>query len=294
MQQPHSPTSPHPDASATGGSVDCVVAALPALPPVIRYRDEFDDTHYSIRHPERMMVFELKICGRTVKVDFTRYEEKHALLLKHVFLYLLGMDLAVSTATDYLISAAHLTREDITDIVRAGPWKIRSVWAALRARELPHSTYIAAKSLLRLLCCYRLQGWSNSYSAYITDVLPLPAQNRYAGVHSGDVFLSADEEAAIVRHLDETVTALTSGAQVPREAVCDTGMLLCAYQFAMRPIQIAMLSMRNVRIWSDSRDGSPTVHLTFHMAKQRSKAKRLPLTRRVKREWAPLFVVLED
>jgi hypothetical protein len=53
MQQPHSPTSPHPDASATGGSVDCVVAALPALPPVIRYRDEFDDTHYSIRHPER-------------------------------------------------------------------------------------------------------------------------------------------------------------------------------------------------------------------------------------------------
>ena len=33
--------------------------------------------------------------------------------------------------------------------------------------------------------------------------------------------------------------------------VCDTGMLLCAYQFAMRPIQIAMLSMRNVRIWSD-------------------------------------------
>jgi hypothetical protein len=55
-----------------------------------------------------------------------------------------------------------------------------------------------------------------------------------------------------------------------------------------------MLSMRNVRIWSDSRDGSPTVHLTFHMAKQRSKAKRLPLTRRVKREWAPLFVVLED
>ena len=294
MREPHSPGSPYPDPSATGESIDCVVAALPALPPVIRYRDEFDDTQYSIRHPESMMVFELKIYGRTVKVDFTRYEEKHALLLKHVFLYLLGMDLAVSTATDYLISAAHLSREDITGIVRAGPWKIRFVWAALRAREMPRPTYIAAKSLLRLLCCYRLQGWSDSYSAYITDALPLPTHNRYAGVHSGDVFLSADEEAAIVRHLDETVMALASGAPVPREEVCDTGMLLCAYQFAMRPIQIAMLSMRNVRIWSDARDGSPTVHLTFHMAKQRSKAKRLPLTRRVKREWAPLFVALED
>jgi len=67
-------------------------------------------------------------------------------------------------------------------------------------------------------------------------------------------------------------------------------MLLCAYQFAMRPIQIAMLTMRNVRIWEDAPDGPPTVHLTFHMAKQKNASKRKPLTRRVKREWAPLFV----
>ncbi len=96
-----------------------------------------------------------------------------------------------------------------------------------------------------------------------------------------------------MRHLDETAAALTSPASVPVfEELNDAGMLLCAYQFAMRPIQIAMLNMRNVRIWHEAADGLPTVHLTFHMAKQRSDSKRRPLTRRVKREWAPLFVAL--
>jgi integrase len=144
------------------------------------------------------------------------------------------------------------------------------------------------------LCEHRLFGWSADYSVYIRTALPLPARDAYAGVRSGDVFLGADEEAAIVRHLDEMTAALTSSAGTDplHEDVCDAGMLLCAYQFAMRPIQIARLTMRNVRFWQDAPDGPPTVHLTFHMAKQQSDAKKKPLTRRVKREWAPILVAL--
>ncbi|WP_245763552.1 site-specific integrase [Paraburkholderia diazotrophica] len=292
MEKPHN-ASLFPEPSSAGDVVERLLQALPALPPVIRYYDDFDDKQYSIRDPVDAIVFELAINGRTIRVDFTPYERRHALLLKHVFLYLLGQDLAVSTAANYLIAATHLSLRDIADIVGAGPLEIASVWAALRVREMPVSAYILAKSLLRLLCRYRQQGWSDSYSFHITDTLPLPARDAYAGVHSGNVFLSVDEEAAIVRHLDGTVAALASLASVSYEALCDTGMLLCAYQFAMRPIQIAMLSMRNVRIWHDVQDGLPTVHLTFHMAKQRSKAGQRPLTRRVKREWAPVFVALD-
>ncbi|WP_239482936.1 site-specific integrase [Paraburkholderia sp. C35] len=292
MEEPHS-SGLFPDPSSAGDIIERLLRALPALPPVVRYYDDFDDKQYSIRDPSNTMVFELAINGRTIRVDFTPYELRHALLLKHLFVYLLGQDLTVSTAANYLISATHLPQRDIADIVCAGPVQIASVWAALRVREMPVSAYILAKSLLRLLCRYRIQGWSDSYSFYVTNSLPLPARDAYAGVHSGDVFLSLDEEAAIVRHLDESVAALRSSASVPYEALCDTGMLLCAYQFAMRPIQIAMLSMRNVRIWHEAPNGLPTVHLTFHMAKQRSEAKRRPLTRRVKREWAPVFVALD-
>lgn len=292
MEEPHSPGL-FPEPSSAGDAIERLLKALPALPPVIRYYDDFDDKQYSIRDPAGAIVFELAINGRTIRIDFTLYERRHALLLKHIFLDLLGQDLSVSTAANYVIAATHLSLRDIADIACAGPLEIASVWAALRVREMPVAAYILAKSLLRLLCRYRLEGWSDSYSFYVTNTLPLPARNAYAGVHSGDVFLGVDEEAAIVRHLDETVAALTSPPVVPYEALCDTAMLLCAYQFAMRPIQIAMLSMRNVRIWHDAQDGLPTVHLTFHMAKQRGKAKRRPLTRRVKREWAPVFVALD-
>ncbi|RDJ97231.1 site-specific integrase [Paraburkholderia lacunae] len=273
--------------------IDQVVAALPMLPPVIRYYDDFDDVQHSIRDPAGQVVFELAITGRTIRVDFTWFVANHALLLKHVFLFLLGEDLSVSTAANYLIAAPHLALADIIEIVRAGPIGIATVWARLRVREMPLSAYILVKALLRLLCRHRLRGWADTYDTYIATTLPLPARDAYAGVRSGDVFLSADEEAAIVRYLDEMVVALESTTVPSYEVICDAGMLLCAYQFAMRPIQIAMLSMRNVRIWQDAPDGPSTVHLTFHMAKQKSNSKRKPLTRRVKREWALIFVALQ-
>jgi hypothetical protein len=72
--------------------------------------------------------------------------------------------------------------------------------------------------------------------------------------------------------------------------LCDVSMTLCAYQFAMRPIQIAMLTQRDVRIWRPDPDGDASVHLTFLMAKQRGTSKNRPMVRRVKHEWG---VVIE-
>jgi hypothetical protein len=206
--------------------IDQVVAGLPVLPSVIRYYDDFDDVQHSIRDPADRAVFELAINGRTIRVDFTRFADTHAVLLKHVFLFLLGEDLSVSTAANYVIAASHLAFDDVTDIVRAGPIGITAVWTRLRVREMPLLAYILAKALLRLLCRHRLQGWSDTYDIYITTALPLPARDAYAGVRSGDVFLSADEEAAIVRHLDEMAEALTSSVETVHENVCDAGMLL--------------------------------------------------------------------
>ena len=67
---------------------------------------------------------------------------------------------------------------------------------------------------------------------------------------------------------------------------------MCAYQSAVRPAQIGMLRMRDVRVWPEAADPQPAVHLTFKMIKQRRGHKNLPMVRRVKREWACLFVEL--
>ena len=279
---------------ASDGVIDQVLAALPSLPPLIRYYDDFDDKLYSIRDPALQDDFELVIQGRKIRLDFTRFARDYGLLLKHTFLFLLGENLTVSTAANYVIAASHLGRDDIVAIIQAGPLRIGAAWARLRAREMPLATSILVKALLRLLCRHRQGGWSDAYESYIRSTLPLPSHVSHAGVVSGDAFLSTDEEAVIVRYLDDIVVALDSAATVPisQENVRDAAMLLCAYQFAMRPIQIAMLNMRNVRIWSDDNGKTSTVHLTFHMAKQRTQSARHPLTRRVKREWAPIFVAL--
>lgn len=280
---------------ATGDDSDVLAhlcASLPRLPSVLRYYDEFDDTIRSVRNPEDQAIFELLFGGSRTRLDFARLGPECGFIFKHVFAFILSQDLSVRTAVAYLASVHHLTPADVTALVGAGPTRIGPVWKALRACALPTGAYLAAKYVLHLLCAYRLHGWSNDYVVYISTALPLPAKDKYAGVRSGDVFLSADEEARIVRHLDDVVERLTQGdpTRPAQNELADAGMLLCSYQFAMRPIQIAMLDVRHVRIWNDEVSGHPTVHLTFHMAKQRGSGKRIPITRRVKTEWAPLFV----
>ncbi|WP_233887968.1 site-specific integrase [Paraburkholderia flagellata] len=275
--------------------IEILCAELPDLPPVIRYYDDFNDRPRSIRAPLEQPVFELLINGNRVNVDFSRLDAQRAFVFKHVFIAILGQDLSVATAALYVSYAHHLNAADVVALLRAGPAGIGPVWAALRARCMPVHVYLCAKCLLHLLCTYRLFGWSVEYRAYLHTALPLPTRDAHAGVRSGDVFLGADEEAAIVRYLDEMAAtlAVSSVPSVSFDDICDAGMLLCAYQFGMRPIQIAMLARRNVRIWEDTPEGLPTVHLTFHMAKQRNGSKKKPLTRRVKREWAPIFVAID-
>jgi integrase len=266
-------------------------AVLPKLPPLIRYHDDFDDKLRSIAEPEKQAQFALSINGVMTNVDFSRFDQRAALLFKHLFVFILGTDRSVGTAMLYITRAYPLAYSDICALVEAGPTGIALFWKEFRARDYSHHAYRCAKTLLRMLCEYKFNGWSDSYETFISTTLPSPAIDKYAGVRAGDVFLSAEEEALIVRHLDSAVEAVaeyTTGGNM--DDLVDTLMLICSYQFAMRPIQIAKLERSHVRIWQDDSSNNLNVHLTFHTAKQRSNAHRISMTRRVKLEWAPLFV----
>ncbi len=266
---------------------------LSPLPSVLRYYDEFDDSIRSIRNPADEQVFELKVHGVACNIDFSKRRIECATIFKHVFALMLVHDLSASTIVSYFSRLHHITDSDVAKLVQSDPTQIGKIWAELRAREMTSGAYMLAKYVLHLLCTYRWNGWSQDYRAYLSTTLPLPALDKYAAVRSGDVFLSAEEEALIVRHLDDMVERVKCSEPVSHDALVDAGMLLCAYQFAMRPIQIGMLDLRHVRIWSDEISDEPTVHLTFHMAKQHGTKNRIPLTRRVKREWVSIFTHLK-
>jgi integrase len=281
--------------AAQDDPIEKVLAALLILPPVIRYYDDFDDCVRSISDPEDSGSFEYVYDGAKGAFDFARFGTTYGLLLKHVFAFVLGEDFSISTGLHTVTGGLHISRDEMASVLSATPTGILRQWMILRSRDLPMTAYSCVKTVLRMLCRHRLNGWSESYLEFLSG-LPWPARDAHAGVRSGDVFLSVEEEACIVRYLDSiadqvaTESGNTAGAL--RSALDEAAMVLCAYQFGMRPVQIAKLQMRNVRIWHDVSESMPAVHLTFHMAKQKSESSRRPLTRKVKREWAPIFASL--
>jgi len=96
-------------------------AVLPKLPPVIRYYDDFDNELRSIPAPEKQTRFELSINGVPTNVDFARFHPRSALLFKHLFVFILGMDRSVGTAMLYVTRAYPLPYSDICTLVEAGP-----------------------------------------------------------------------------------------------------------------------------------------------------------------------------
>jgi hypothetical protein len=123
--------------------------------------------------------------------------------------------------------------------------------------------------------------------------LPYPKIDKYASVRDGDVFLTIAEEGTIVRHIDGVCAQLQAETStISNDLLKTTAILISSYQFGLRPKQIAMLEMRNIRIWSDGLEDGPAVHLTFTMIKQRSAKRVFPMVRRVKREWSPIFTAL--
>lgn len=68
------------------------------LPPPISYYDDFDDTLRSIATQEAQIRFEFIVNGERINIDFPRFHPNSALLFKHIFILILGIDRAVGTA----------------------------------------------------------------------------------------------------------------------------------------------------------------------------------------------------
>lgn len=268
-----------------------IVSQLPPLPSVVRYYDNYADQQRSIRDPSSTKLFSVHANGVVSTLSFDVVPEHLAFLLKHAFIYLLADDLAARTASAYIQAGIRMDASDVGNFLGGGPTKVQSHWVTMASRELPRDMYLCLKTFLRLMCKYRTGGYDESYLGLIS-ALPFPFLDKYSSVRSGDAFISVNDEAAVVRFLNEA--ALRSAeASIDDEELRDAAMLLCCYQFGMRPIQIAMLTLRDIRVRHSPLEDFPTVHLTFRMVKQRTARAARALQRRVKREWTPILAQVD-
>jgi hypothetical protein len=177
-------------------------------------------------------------------------------------------------------------------IIRSTPRTVRMIWNECRTANLDYHSYLALKSLLHFLLAANMGERSVAWEAMVSQ-LPLPKVDKYASVRTGSVFLSLDEEAGIVRHITDICRKVESNAaSITDIELEETCAFVISYDFGFRTKQIAMLPVRDMRIWKDGMDDIPAVHLTFMMIKQKSRKRVFPLVRKVKRKWACLFVEL--
>jgi integrase len=263
---------------------------LPRLPPLIRYEDEFTGEQHVCRELDQD-VWNLHVNGSATKLDFSVFPMDLRHLLKLIALEGLTTG-APATVLGRHIAFRNVDSRLIRGIILSSPTTIRQQWAVALSTNQPWRTFDAVKSMLRLICRNSILDWSPIWLDLI-GTLPLPRVDKWASVRTGDVFLSVSEETEIVRWIDERARrAREEPGTLSTDELIDAGLVVCSYQFGMRPIQIGLLRRRDYREWKSSEDATTSVHLTFRMVKQRTDLSRFPLLRKIKREWAVIFVEL--
>jgi integrase len=272
-----------------GDAVTKLVNQLPGLPTNIRYLDVFYKKVITIKDFNIATECTFNVNGSIETLKFRRFHRNVRPIIKHLIVEWISRGLSPATISLYTTALYKVEYDEFCLIINAGPLNIQMIWSNLLTNEsLANNTLNALKGMLFFLAKHELCGWSNSYNEFISKNLVLHFTDKFASIKKGDVFLNSQEEAKIVEYLDNISLHLADDFKIIRNA----GLVLCAYQFGMRPVQIASLTMRDIRVWDNLSDGINTVHLTFKTVKQRSKSSSHILLRKIKTEWSPIFTEL--
>lgn len=262
-----------------------------SIPSVVRYYDSFLDQYFSIDKPNINNTWQISIDGVLEQFDFLTFPENYIHTLKRWCVWLLHHNSAATTSY-YYNGLSNINHIHLDSIFHVTPLNSNLFWRDLTVAGLSTAQLSSTKSLLRFFCDCFTNGWSHDYLDYLST-LPLPFKDKYASVRAGDVFLSVAEEALIVSAIDQAVVQVNNAPKsLGNSELASMAMLICSFQFGMRPKQIGMIRLRDIRIWTENDDAVPAVHLIFKKIKQRSSSKEFPLLRKVKREWTPLFAEL--
>lgn len=262
------------------------LARLPALPRSIVYDDDFEECKRTVKTEEVTSVLKLFNSGQRRTVYLSCFSERIRPLMRHFLL----RTLSEKSAATVLGTAQGLARLDPHHIERLStesPLEARATWHSCGATS---SSRLAEhlKTLLNYFCDIGFGEWTPAYRSFVLKALEAPRRDHYATVRSGDSFLTLEEETRLVRWIDQ---AAAECERLSLDDLTKACLVLCAYQFGVRPKQLAMVRTRDIAYRRSTEDGSDIVHVTFKLMKQRDLTlANLTLRRKVKREWAPLFV----
>ncbi len=266
--------------------IERLVVGLPPLPAVVRYFDDFDNEMRSLRLLASTDFLSVRIDGLNQRIDLDHMGPAQQ-ILQHVLVDWFSR-LDPHTLTSYAREIRSYSRENgpcsLLCLTTASPFEARAHWNTVVLPGAKADQSWAIRAYLHALCRLSIGQWSPSASSIIRS-LKSPKVDRYRVVRAGDCFLPLDQQAMIVNHIDGMCGKLAAdAAALGNDELRDVCMLVMSFQYAFRPGQIARIELADVRLFSTG-----AVHVAVSIIKQKDASKRIRITRKIKREWGPLF-----
>lgn len=266
------------------------IRELPNLPSHLKFLDEYDDSWRAIANPQTHDVWLVFTDTKKSKIDFGRVADPDLKLLwKHFIAWILSRHVPSEAYNNF--STLCRIKNDRAEkwywdalVMPVHQWK--SHWDTEWRENSPPMVARTIKLFLYFCCEHSIGGFRPEFSDLVRSLIYDWAKN-YQGVVSGESVLKVREEAKLVSYLDycsENAHLLNN-----RELLeaCLTGI---SYQHGLRPIQILRIELEDLRL-QETVDGKYSVHFSAYRAKKRKKEEKTRFTRKIKQEWANIFIV---
>ena len=265
------------------------------LPQTLRYFDDYDEIERTV--PVSDPQWRIRLNGATAIFRVGAIETAYRHLL-HA-LAVVGLPSApkgTCKAIQNFFAHPELLRSTAEAAVQ-GPLAGLSFARRKLGHVAPHeSGFAAAKALLRALAHLEWFGWTEAdlYALHQIDN-PLASPGT-SPVEDGDAILTLAEQRDINEHFEELAVRLSHDRQcLPWQDLRAAVMLYWNYSNGFRPIQIAKLTVEDVRIRTGSCEHpTPMVLVRVPYAKQRRPRIKKYSTRRMRRNWTPIMTAWMD
>lgn len=268
------------------------IAALPALPSHLRYLDEYDDEWRAIPHPAENDRWPLEYDTATPTLDFSRIDDGDVrFLMKHFVAWVLqsrSPALGNKTFLGARQIAGRLGSSWFLEAIERPAFDWQVYWDGHWRNADSQSEVHVAKLFLHFMCEMCLGGFRPTHTNFVRS-LPYKWSDNYQGLISGECLLTADEEAAIITHLDDVTEAVVTGrSKISDERLTKACLLCISYQHGLRPVQMVRINLDDLRVYQA--DDGPTVHFLAYRAKKKQASGKTSFVCKIKHEWAPLLV----
>jgi len=259
--------------------------AEPRLPSLIRYYDDFHDKVRTISNLDSSDVWLVHADGQESRLQFSSVPNACRTLLKHIVVDLFDRcdpSTVVVYASKLFDRGDHLAVASVST-----PADFAAYWNERIRPAETNMTATALRSSVHSMCNLSVGHWRPEFRDFVRT-LRSPRVDIYKTVRTRECFVPLDQQSIIIEYFDEMKESLEQDAQsisfIDLRNAC---ILLMSHQHGLRPGSIARIKIQDVRIHE-----SGSVHVSIPLIKLRGNDSLRRVTRRIKHDWAGLYVAL--